>query len=81
MIGSNLKNISRNINLRCFSIYKTRIECLKIFMVGKMGPMGDKSRGGWYKTRQILEKEDSWILNEVKLSGLRGRGGAGFQLD
>ena len=39
---------------------------------------GDKSRGGWFKTREIIEKGDNWILNEVKESGLRGRGGAGF---
>ena len=39
---------------------------------------GDKSRGGWFKTREILEKGSEWILNEVKESELRGRGGAGF---
>ena len=39
---------------------------------------GDKSRGGWYKTKNILEKGHEWILKEVKESGLRGRGGAGF---
>ena len=39
---------------------------------------GDKTRGGWYKTKQILDKGHEWILNEVKESGLRGRGGAGF---
>ena len=39
---------------------------------------GDIRRGGWYKTRNILEKGHEWILQEVKDSGLRGRGGAGF---
>ena len=39
---------------------------------------GDIRRGGWYKTRNILEKGHEWILQEVKESGLRGRGGAGF---
>ena len=38
----------------------------------------DKSRGGWYKTKEILDKGHDWILKEVKESGLRGRGGAGF---
>lgn len=35
-------------------------------------------RGDWYKTREIVEKGSPWIINEVKTSGLRGRGGAGF---
>ncbi|XP_034103132.1 NADH dehydrogenase [ubiquinone] flavoprotein 1, mitochondrial [Drosophila albomicans] len=35
-------------------------------------------RGDWYKTREIVEKGSAWIINEVKTSGLRGRGGAGF---
>ena len=39
---------------------------------------GDKSRGGWFKTREILEKGSDWILNEAGESELRGRGGAGF---
>ena len=39
---------------------------------------GDMKRGGWYKTREILNKGHDWILREVKESGLRGRGGAGF---
>ena len=39
---------------------------------------GDMKRGGWYKTKEIIEKGNEWILNEVKESGLRGRGGAGF---
>lgn len=35
-------------------------------------------QGGWYKTKEIVEKGHDWILDEVKKSGLRGRGGAGF---
>jgi len=35
-------------------------------------------RGTWYKTKEILLKGHEWILKEVKESGLRGRGGAGF---
>ena len=34
--------------------------------------------GDWYKTKEILQKGDKWIIDEVKKSGLRGRGGAGF---
>ncbi|KAL7645601.1 UNVERIFIED_CONTAM: hypothetical protein RMT77_003987 [Armadillidium vulgare] len=39
---------------------------------------GALSRGDWYKTKEILVKGVDWILNEIKTSGLRGRGGAGF---
>ncbi len=34
--------------------------------------------GDWYKTKEILLKGHEWIISEMKLSGLRGRGGAGF---
>ncbi|GFS80162.1 NADH dehydrogenase flavoprotein 1, mitochondrial [Nephila pilipes] len=39
---------------------------------------GALSRGDWYKTKEILLKGVDWILKEIKDSGLRGRGGAGF---
>lgn len=39
---------------------------------------GALKRGDWYKTKEILLKGHEWILNEMKESGLRGRGGAGF---
>lgn len=39
---------------------------------------GALSRGDWYKTKEILLKGVDWILGEIKTSGLRGRGGAGF---
>jgi Respiratory-chain NADH dehydrogenase 51 Kd subunit len=35
-------------------------------------------QGDWYKTKEILLKGIDWIQGEVKKSGLRGRGGAGF---
>jgi NADH dehydrogenase (ubiquinone) flavoprotein 1 len=34
--------------------------------------------GDWHKTKEILLKGHDWIINEIKASGLRGRGGAGF---
>ena len=37
-----------------------------------------KSRGDWKDTAAIIAKGKDWIINEVKLSELRGRGGAGF---
>ena len=39
---------------------------------------GALKRGDWYKTKEIVLKGPNWILDEVKKSGLRGRGGAGF---
>jgi len=39
---------------------------------------GAMARGDWYKTKEIILKGHDWILNEIKTSGLRGRGGAGF---
>ena len=35
-------------------------------------------RGNWDGTKAILEKGRDWIIEEMKSSGLRGRGGAGF---
>ncbi|CAH0382033.1 unnamed protein product [Bemisia tabaci] len=39
---------------------------------------GALKRGDWYKTKEIILRGPDYILNEVKTSGLRGRGGAGF---
>lgn len=37
-----------------------------------------KKRGDWDKTKNLIEKGRDWIIGEVRKSGLRGRGGAGF---
>ena len=37
-----------------------------------------RRRGDWDGTCDILAKGREWIVNEIKESGLRGRGGAGF---
>lgn len=37
-----------------------------------------RKRGAWADTKGYIEKGHDWIINEVKASGLRGRGGAGF---
>lgn len=39
---------------------------------------GALKRGDWYKTKEIVLKGTDWIIKEMKESGLRGRGGAGF---
>ena len=37
-----------------------------------------RSRGTWDRTKEFIDKGHDWLINEVKASGLRGRGGAGF---
>lgn len=37
-----------------------------------------KKRGSWQKTREVLDLGSERIIDEIKKSGLRGRGGAGF---
>jgi NADH-quinone oxidoreductase subunit F len=37
-----------------------------------------KKRGDWDNTKDIIAKGRDWIIDEMKKSGLRGRGGAGF---
>ncbi len=39
---------------------------------------GARARGAWDNTKAILEKGPDGIIDEMKKSGLRGRGGAGF---
>src|SRR5882762_8270263 len=42
------------------------------------GLEGARRRGAWDGTKDIIAKGRDWIINEMKASGLRGRGGAGF---
>jgi len=37
-----------------------------------------EKRGDWYRTKDFLSWGPDGIVNEIKASGLRGRGGAGF---
>ena len=37
-----------------------------------------RRRGAWDNTKGLIEKGRDWIIDEMKKSGLRGRGGAGF---
>src|SRR2546423_15042341 len=41
------------------------------------GLQGARRRGAWDGTNAIIGKGRDWIINEMKASGLRGRGGAG----
>jgi NADH dehydrogenase (ubiquinone) flavoprotein 1 len=35
-------------------------------------------QGDWHQTKDIIQNGSDWIIDEIKKSGLRGRGGAGF---
>src|ERR1700685_1706519 len=39
---------------------------------------GARSRGDWDGTKELVLKGRDWIIEQLKESGLRGRGGAGF---
>jgi NADH-quinone oxidoreductase subunit F len=39
---------------------------------------GARARGDWDGTKEIMAMGPDWIVDEMKKSGLRGRGGAGF---
>jgi NADH-quinone oxidoreductase subunit F len=39
---------------------------------------GARRRGVWDGTKELIHKGRDWIVEEIKNSGLRGRGGAGF---
>ena len=42
------------------------------------GLKGARKRGGWDGTIKFLTNGRHWVVEEIKASGLRGRGGAGF---
>ena len=39
------------------------------------GLEGAKSRGCWNATREMIKQPRTWIIDQIKNSGLRGRGG------
>ena len=45
-----------------------------------LGPdvLSSQKRGDWSNTKDFILKGKEWIINEIKSSELRGRGGAGF---
>merc|ERR1719502_2303750 len=73
---------------RCFSVeqesktYGGLKDQDRIFtnLYGKEDPYlaGALKRGIWSQTKDIVQMGPDWIIDEIKNSGLRGRGGAGF---
>ena len=49
-----------------------------IYGLHDSGLKGARNRGSWDGTKFFIDKGHDWIIHEVKTSGLRGRGGAGF---
>ena len=49
-----------------------------LYGFGDRGLKGARARGNWDGTKAIIDKGRDWIIAEMKASGLRGRGGAGF---
>ncbi len=49
-------------------------------LYGELDPglKGARERGDWDGTRDLILKGRDWLVQEMKDSGLRGRGGAGF---
>ena len=49
-----------------------------LYGLGDRGLEGARARGAWDGTKAIIDKGRDGIIAEMKASGLRGRGGAGF---
>jgi NADH-quinone oxidoreductase subunit F len=49
-----------------------------LYGIHDWGLEGARARGDWDNTAALIAKGRDWIVEELKLSGLRGRGGAGF---
>ena len=49
-----------------------------LYGLARLGARRARARGAWDGTKAIIDKGRDWIVNEMKASGLRGRGGAGF---
>lgn len=49
-----------------------------LYGMGDRTLAGARARGHWDETARLLAKGRDWIIEEMKKSGLRGRGGAGF---
>ena len=49
-----------------------------IYGFGEQGLKGARARGDWDGTKALVAKGRDWIIEQVKESELRGRGGAGF---
>ncbi len=65
-------------NLRVYGNLKDEDRIFTALYEGDPYLKGALKRGDWYRTKDILDKGEFWIVDQIKASGLRGRGGAGF---
>ena len=49
-----------------------------LYGIEDAGLTGAQARGDWADTAELIGRGADWIVDELKASGLRGRGGAGF---
>lgn len=49
-----------------------------LYGMGDFGLTGAKQRGDWHQTKELVQMGPDFTISELKKSGLRGRGGAGF---
>ena len=49
-----------------------------LYGLSSPGLAGAQARGDWTGSRELMAKGREWLVEEIKASGLRGRGGAGF---
>ncbi len=49
-----------------------------LYGFGDRSLKGARARGNWDGTKALIDKGRDWVVAEMKASGLRGRGGAGF---
>jgi len=49
-----------------------------LYGLGDVSLKGARARGQWDNTKALIDKGRDWAVSEMKASGLRGRGGAGF---
>lgn len=79
-----LRNVQRNVFKMHYSSASPLKDSDRIFtnLYGKGDSWNLKNalkRGDWFRTGDIMKnKTSAWIIEEIKASGLRGRGGAGF---
>ena len=67
----------REVGTRAMLEDKDRI-FTNLYGLGDPGLKGARARGNWDNTKALIDKGRDWIIAEMKASGLRGRGGAGF---
>ena len=49
-----------------------------LYGMGERTLKAAKKRGNWDGTEKLIKKGRDWVISEIKNSGLRGHGGAGF---